>query len=109
MSGPYFFPERWARSTHFHEGSWGKPKTGLEKNSGVADWQIRDLRRTFRSTMARLSVPRDLAEVLINHAPPVLDEIYDRYDRLEEKRAALQRYEAHLQLLIKTVSSQRVA
>jgi hypothetical protein len=43
--------------------------------------------------MARLRVPRDVCEALINHAPPVLDEIYDRYDRLEEKRDALRRYE----------------
>ena len=52
--------------------------------------------------MARLKVPRDLCEVLINHAPPVLDEIYDRYDRLEEKREALQHYEQFLEGLLKS-------
>jgi hypothetical protein len=50
--------------------------------------------------MARLKVPRDLCEVLINHAPPVLDEIYDRYDRLEEKSEALEKYEKFLQALL---------
>ena len=99
IAGSYFFPGRWDTATHFHEGSWGKPKAELVETTGVKNWQLRDIRRTFRSTLARLGVPRDLAEVLINHAPPVLDEIYDRYDRLEEKRAALQKYEAHLQAL----------
>lgn len=100
-TGPYFFPGRWDKDAPFHEGSWGKLKAELFKAAGVKNWQLRDLRRTFRSTMARLGVPRDLCEVLINHAPPVLDEIYDRYDRLAEKRAALERYEAHLTALFK--------
>lgn len=46
--------------------------------------------------MARLKVSRDVSEVLINHAPPVLDDIYDRYDRLDEKREALAKYETAL-------------
>lgn len=68
--------------------------------SGTKDWTIRDLRRTFRSNMARLKVPREVCEVLINHAPPALDEIYDRYNRLEEKREALAKYEAFIQALL---------
>ena len=82
------------------KGAWSKIKREIQAASGTADWQLRDLRRTFRSTMARLRVPRDLCEVLINHAPPVLDEIYDRYDRIEEKREALERYETWLRKLI---------
>jgi len=97
--GPYFFPGRWNDDTHFNSGSWGKLKADIVTASGVTNWQLRDIRRTFRSTLPRLKVTRDVAEVLLNHAPAVLDEIYDRYDRLEEKRAALQKYEAHLQAL----------
>lgn len=65
----------------------------VQAASGTSGWSPRDLRRTFRSNMARLGVSREVCEVLINHAPPVLDEIYDRYDRLTEKREALLKYE----------------
>ena len=84
------------------DGAWSKIKRDIQRKSGTSGWQLRDLRRTFRSTMARLRGPRDLCEVLINHAQPVLDEIYDRYDRLEEKRDALERYENFLEALFKS-------
>jgi hypothetical protein len=99
--GPYYFPSRWGDS-HLSDGAWSKIKREVQAKSKTKDWRLRDLRRTFRSNMARLKVPRDLCEVLINHAPPVLDEIYDRYDRLEEKREALQRYEQFLEGLLKS-------
>ena len=102
--GPHYFPSRWEAKDHLDAGSWGKIKREIQAASGTKDWQLRDIRRTFRSNMARLKVPREVAEVLINHAPPVLDEIYDRYDRLEEKRDALERYEQYLQLLLKSDS-----
>jgi hypothetical protein len=102
-AGKHYFPSRWGES-HLSDGAWSKIKREVQKKSGTKDWKLRDLRRTFRSNMARLKVPRELCEVLINHAPPVLDEIYDRYDRLEEKRAALAKYEA---LLSKLVSASR--
>jgi integrase len=74
-------------------------KKALEKASGVTGWQIRDIRRTFRSNMPRLGVDRATAEILLNHAPSVLDEIYDRYERLDEKRNALNLWENHIQSL----------
>jgi hypothetical protein len=96
----HYFASRWGES-HLSDGAWSKIKREVQQKSGTKDWKLRDLRRTFRSGMARLKVPRDLCEVLINHAPPVLDEIYDRYDRLEEKRDALARWERHLQTMLK--------
>jgi len=96
--GRHYVLSRWGDS-HLSEGAWSKIKRDIQAASGTGDWQLRDLRRTFRSNMARLRVPRDLCEVLINHAPPVLDEIYDRYDRLDEKREALEKYETWLQTL----------
>ncbi len=99
-AGPYFF-QGW----HTNEKSltpWGLPGLCREvkESSGTTGWQLRDIRRTFRSNMARLKVPREICEVLINHAPPVLDEIYDRYDRVEEKREALAKYEAFMVRLL---------
>jgi len=98
-SGKHYFLSRWGES-HLSSGAWSKIRRQIQEKSQTADWQLRDLRRTFRSNMARLKVPREVCEVLINHAPPVLDEIYDRYDRLEEKREALARYEHFLEQLL---------
>lgn len=98
--GPFFFQGR-----HTSDKSltpWGLPRLCREvkDDSKTAGWQLRDIRRTFRSNMAWLRVPREVCEVLINHAPPILDEIYDRYDRLDEKREALAKYEAFMVRLL---------
>jgi integrase len=95
----YFFRSRWGDS-HLSVAGLAKAHREVKTKSGTSDWQIRDIRRTFRSNMARLKVPREVCEVLINHAPPVLDEIYDRYDRVEEKRDALAKYEAFMVRLL---------
>lgn len=88
----YYFPGRLIGG-HFKDGSWGKFKKELDKRCGVTGWQLRDIRRTFRSTLARLKVPREIAEILLNHVTgggkTDLDEICDRYEYLKEKREAL--------------------
>lgn len=103
-AGSFYFPGHGNVETHFNDGSWGKLKSELDQRAGVFDWQIRDLRRTFRSNMARLKVPRDIAEILLNHVTGAnkseLDEIYDRYDYLEEKREALSTWEGRLAELL---------
>ncbi len=100
---PHFFPGRELYS-HFADGSWGKLKRELDDASGVKGWKLRDLRRTFRSNMAKLGVPREVAENLLNHVTGAgkndLDEIYNRYDFLKEKREALARWEAYLSQLL---------
>jgi Arm DNA-binding domain len=102
--GAYFFPDRWEGESHFNDGSWGKFKKALDKASGVKGWQLRDLRRTFRSNMAKLRVPREICELLLNHVTGAnksdLDEIYDKYDYLDEKREALGKWEAYLSDLL---------
>ena len=97
----YFLRSRWA-DTHLSAEGLAKAQREVKERSGTSGWTLHDLRRTFRSNMARLRVTRDTCEVLINHAPKVLDEIYDRYDRLDEKREALARYEAFLSRLTGT-------
>jgi integrase len=95
-TGCYFFSGRHSDNAHLTSGALNKLRAEIQAETGTRDWQARDIRRTFRSNMARMKVPREVCEVLINHAPPVLDEIYDRYDRLDEKREALAKYEAFM-------------
>ncbi|MBS4082908.1 MAG: site-specific integrase [Rhizobiales bacterium] len=103
-AGPYFFPGK-DSDAHFNDGSWGKLKSELDRVSGVKNWQLRDIRRTFRTNMAKLKVSREVAEVLLNHVTGAnrndLDEIYNKYDFLDEKRAALAKWEARLRQILK--------
>lgn len=100
-SNQYVFPGRWGG--HINPGALGKLKREVMQKSGTKNWALRDIRRTFRSLAARVGVRREIAELLINHAPPVLDEIYDRYSYLPEKREALAKIEAALVwLLVRT-------
>ncbi len=103
-NGAYLFRSPADHTTHLGDGSWGKPKAELDEASGVENWQLRDLRRTFRSNQAKLGTSRNVAELLVNHVTGSerneLDEIYDRYDYLDEKRAALEKWEAYLTQLL---------
>ena len=103
--GIYYFPGV-RPGTHLKDGSWGKLKQQLDQRTGINEpWQVRDLRRTFRSNMAKLRVSREVAEKLVNHVSEetnVLDVIYNQYDFLDEKREALAKYEAYIGNLLTT-------
>lgn len=57
---------------------------------------VHDLRRTCRTGLARLKVPHDVAERVLNHKLPAMREVYDQHEPLDEMRAALVKWAAHL-------------
>lgn len=59
-----------------------------------------DLRRTLRTGLARLKVPRDVAERCLNHALPEIEAIYNTHDYEDERREALARWGAHVAGLV---------
>jgi integrase len=59
-----------------------------------------DLRRTLATGLARLGIPRDDRLAVLAHAYGDVHEVYDHYDRLPQKRAALEAWERHLRNLI---------
>lgn len=67
---------------------WAQDAGGDPDQVTLQPWQHRDLRRTCRSLMARLEVRDDVAEHGMGHVPPGVKGVYDRYDRLREKREA---------------------
>jgi integrase len=83
---------------------WSKPKKALDALSGVTNWTLHDLRRTFRSNMARLGVAPHIAERLVNHisAQTDMERVYDQYKYLPEMRLAMQTYEDWFSSLITT-------
>jgi integrase len=56
----------------------------------MANWTLHDLRRTARSLMSRAKVPTDHAERALGHVMGGVRETYDRYEYLDEKRAAFE-------------------
>jgi len=71
-------------------------KTNAVALLSLTPWRLHDLRRTARSGLARLGVAADIAEMCVGHALSGMRRTYDRYDYLPEKRAALEKWGAHV-------------
>jgi integrase len=87
----------------------GKRKIELDNTSGVIDWTLHDLRRTFSTNLAQLKVPQHITERLLDHLPKEISgvaAIYNRYTYMDEMREAIRLWESKLQRLIR--SSPRV-
>ena len=105
------FPARGKSQTPFN--GWSKCKAALDTELKIGPWQLRDLRRTYRTIHARIGTPPHVAERLICHISSTseLEEIYDRHTYLPEMRDAVAKYEANLTaaLQIMPLSTERAA
>jgi integrase len=81
---------------------FSKMKKEFDKLLNIAPYTLHDLRRTYRTNLARLRVPKDVAERLLNHrsARSELEEIYDQFDHFEEMQEAVNKYDTWLQTLV---------
>jgi integrase len=59
-----------------------------------------DLRRTLATGLSRLGIPRDDRLAVLAHSYGDVHDVYDQYERLPQKRAALEMWELHLRRLI---------
>lgn len=74
------------------------------------DFIGKDLRRTVATGMARLGVDSDTVAAVLNHAPQtVTQRVYERYDRLSEKRSALAKWGRHVDRLVTGEGAEVVA
>jgi integrase len=74
------------------------------ENPGKVDlqpWRNHDLRRSCRSTLARLGVREDVAEAVLAHHRGGIVAVYDRWHRLPEKREALELWSRFLADLVR--------
>ena len=58
----------------------------------IPPWRPHDLRRTAATTMARLGIPQEVTEKVLNHSGGKIGGIaavYNRYDYLDARKAAL--------------------
>jgi integrase len=72
----------------------------LDRESGVRNWTFHDFRRTASSGMARLGVPQDIIDRVLNHAKPTLAGTYNLYEYMDEKRLALETWAEHIAFVV---------
>ena len=78
---------------------WSKAKVALDKASGVSDWTLHDLRRTFASNLAALGVRLEVVEKLLNHVSGSFSGIvgvYQHYSFANEMQQAIEQWEHHV-------------
>jgi integrase len=87
-------------------------KIALDKASGVTDWTLHDLRRTFATRLAELGVAPHVIERLLNHVTGSLSPIalvYNKAKYQEEMRAAILLWETQLKKLLSNQDQPRTS
>jgi integrase len=95
LLGPYVFSLDGKRPMAVHQ-----IKARLDEESGIAEWRLHDLRRTLRTGLAELGIPYEIAERVIGHAVGGLERVYNVFAYRDEKRAALEKWAAHLRFVV---------
>jgi integrase len=78
-------------------------QTGATKGTKVEplpNWRIHDLRRTAKTLMARAGVRPDISERVLGHVIAGVEGTYDRHSYADEKRDALERLAATVELIL---------
>jgi len=86
----FLFPARGMPTAPF--SGFSKGKANLDKASGVGEWTLHDLRRTFATGLASLGVSLPVVEKLLNHVSGSFAGIvgvYQRHTYEKEMRAAM--------------------
>jgi integrase len=84
--GDYVFSVTGVRAIN----DFAKFKTRFDKLSGVTGWRLHDLRRTARTLLSRVGTRPDIAELCLGHRVGGIRGIYDRFEFIDEKRAAFE-------------------
>jgi integrase len=71
---------------------------GIE--GAMPHWTFHDARRTVKTRLAELGVPKEIRDLIMGHARQGMDKVYDHSERREEKRRGLERWAAHLQEIL---------
>lgn len=82
---------------------WTKLKAALDKRSGVTDWTLHDLRRTFSTKLAELGIAPHVVERCLNHQTGAMTPIAKRYNRYQyqaEMKLAFDTYDAHISRIL---------
>jgi integrase len=86
VRGPYVFGVDGSRPL----GGFNDRKKNLDARSGVSGYGLHDLRRSARTLLSRAGVAADIAEMCLGHAFVGVRGVYDRFQYIDEKRAAFE-------------------
>ena len=70
----------------------------------VTNWTPHNLRRTSRTMLAALGCPREVAEAILGHLPPVIEGTYNAHTYDAERRAWLAKLSKHLEGLARATA-----
>jgi integrase len=102
------FSKAKARLDELMQEELRKLTTGRADKTKLTPWRLHDLRRTGRTALSKLRVPEMVAELVIAHAKPGLHKVYNQHDYLDERRDALNAWDAHLRSVIDPGSASNV-
>ena len=87
----------------------GNPLSANDRAKNLIDvkldqpWRFHDLRRSFRTGLARIGVPVQVAEKCLNHKLAGILAIYDQHDYADEMKAAWEKWSTHIEALTTTL------
>ncbi len=96
----FLFPARGRTDAPFN--GWSKGKVALDKLSGVTNWTLHDLRRTYATNLQKLGVKLEVIEALLNHVSGTragVIGIYQRHTFFDEMKEAVANWEERLKIL----------
>ena len=82
---------------------FSKAKAAPDKDSGVKDWRLHDLRRTMATGLQKLGVRLEVTEAVLNHVAGSragIVGVYQRHTWADEKRAALTAWGEHVAAIV---------
>ena len=74
---------------------WSRAKARLDQKSGVQNWTLHDLRRTFVTEIAEMGIQPHVIEAIVNHTSghkAGIAGVYNKATYASEKRSALDRW-----------------
>jgi integrase len=100
-----FGPQALALATEapFSFNGWSKAKRRADQHTGIADWTVHDLRRTFATLHARIGTSIHVTEAYLDHSSRTISgvaAIYIRHDFMKDMREAILRYEDFIFTLV---------
>jgi integrase len=81
---------------------------GLSEQTKISDWRLHDLRRTAATGMARLKIAPYVVDKVLNHSGGTIRgvaAVYNRFEYIEERRAALDAWSHYIDNLVSRQSS----
>jgi integrase len=71
---------------------YGKFKQRIDRETGISDWRLHDIRRTAATRMAEMQIPRFTIARVLGHSDTSITATYDRASYRQEKLEALKKW-----------------